>query len=264
MFFAGIDLAWGERRPTGLAVLDDAGSLVLVCAVGSDDEIVAALAPYVAGDCLAAIDAPLVVRNPTGNRPAEALLNADFARFDAGAHPTNTSRPEFRIQPRGARVATRLGLDIDGRAGSPRRAIEVYPHAATVALFRLGRTLKYKNKPGRDFDRLVGELTVLLDLVESLADAEPPLRLHGDPAADEGGPPGWGALRAAVRRAERKSQLRVVEDQVDAIVCAYVALFASRHPERTTTYGDAVTGSIVTPTLPPGLTPTARRPATAR
>ena len=64
-------------------------------AADSDDAITAALAPYVGGDCLVAIDAPLVVRNATGNRPCEAALNRDFARFDAGAHPSNTRKPEF-------------------------------------------------------------------------------------------------------------------------------------------------------------------------
>ena len=62
-----------------------------------------------------------------------------------------------------------------------------------------------------------------------------------------------GPLVAQVEAAARKSELRVVEDQVDAVVCAYVALFADpRSPTRTTTYGDGETGYIVTPTLPPG------------
>ena len=58
---------------------------------------------------------------------------------------------------------------------------------------------------------------------------------------------------SCARRSEaatRKSELRVVEDQVDAVVCAYVALFAERWPERTATYGDFETGYIVTPALP--------------
>jgi predicted RNase H-like nuclease/ppGpp synthetase/RelA/SpoT-type nucleotidyltranferase len=260
MFFVGVDLAWGERKPTGLAVLDDAGRLLHVSAATTDDEIVAAIAPYVDGDCLVAIDAPLIVRNATGNRPAEARLNADFARFDAGAHPANTGKAEFAGQPRGARIAARLGLDMNPRSGRSRRAIEVYPHPATVALFRLGRTLKYKNKPGRDFARLAAELTLLLDLLESLTGAEPPLVVGGK-AADDIGAAAWQGLRGAVERAERKSELRVVEDQVDAVVCAYVALFAARQPDRTTTYGDFETGYIVTPTLPEGLTPSPRQRA---
>jgi predicted RNase H-like nuclease/ppGpp synthetase/RelA/SpoT-type nucleotidyltranferase len=259
MHFVGVDLAWGDRRPTGLAVLDDEGRLVHVSAVRSDDEIAEALAPYVEGDCLVAIDAPLIVTNATGNRPAEAALNKDFARFDAGAHPSNTGKPEFAVQPRGARIAARLGLDMNPRSGRARRAIEVYPHPATVALFRLGRTLKYKNKPGRDLDQLRSELVVLIGLLEGLATADPPLHVDGTPAGPTRGR-AWRRLRSAAEQAGRKSELRVVEDQVDAVVCAYVGLHAERRPELTTTYGDVETGYIVTPTLPADLVPSPRGP----
>jgi predicted RNase H-like nuclease len=132
----GIDLAWGLKQATGLAVLDDAGRLVHVSAVHTDEQIEAALAPFTAGPCIVAIDAPLVVTNATGNRAAERALNADFAKFEAGAHPTNTGRPEFTNgDTRGGRIGRRLRLDLDPRSGRDRRAIEVYPHAATVALF---------------------------------------------------------------------------------------------------------------------------------
>ena len=250
MYFVGVDLAWGQRKPTGLAVLDESGRLVHLSAAGTDDEIVDALAPYVEGDCLVAIDAPLIVPNATGNRPAEADLNRDFARFDAGAHPANTGKPELAGPggPRGARLCSRLGLDMNPRSGRARRAIEVYPHPATVALFRLGRTLKYKNKTGRSLEALRGELLVLMGLLEGLADADPALSVNGT----------WKELVVRVEDATRKSELRVVEDQVDAVLCAYVALFATRRPEQTTTYGDFAGGYIVTPTLPEGLRPTPR------
>ncbi len=262
MHFVGVDLAWGDRKPTGLAFLDGEGCLLHVSAASTDDAIVAALAPYVEDDCLVAIDAPLIVANATGNRPAEAALNKDFARFDAGAHPSNTGKPEFREQPRGARIAARLGLDINPRSGQARRAIEVYPHPATVVLFRLGRTLKYKNKPGRSLDQLRSELIVLFGLLEGLASADPPLLVNGH-HADRHAVTAWQALRSAVEKAGRKSELRVVEDQVDAVICAYVALVAAREPERTTTYGDFETGYIVTPTLPDDLIPTPRGPRIA-
>jgi predicted RNase H-like nuclease/ppGpp synthetase/RelA/SpoT-type nucleotidyltranferase len=250
--YVGIDLAWGDRRPTGLAVLDDEGRLVHISPATDDASILAALAPFTKGPCLVAVDAPLVVTNPTGNRPAEAALNRDFARFHAGAHPTNTGRAEFREQPRGGRLAEALGLDVDPLSRKPRRAVEVYPHAATVALFRLGQTLKYKNKPGRSLSQLRSELMRLVGLLEGLAAAEPPMRLTQLPA--------WTHLVASVEQAERKSDLRRAEDQVDAVVCAYVALFAERRPDLVTTYGDAATGAIVTPTLPAGLEPTSEQP----
>ena len=176
VFHIGVDLAWGTKRPTGLAVLDDSGRLVHVSTVRTDEEIQAALAPYAEDDCLVAIDAPLIVRNATGNRPAEAALNKDFAKFDAGAHPSNTGKPELSGTPRGAALCQALGLDMNPRSGRARRAIEVYPHPATVALFGLGRTLKYKQKPGRDLDRLRAELLALMGFLEGLADAEPAAR----------------------------------------------------------------------------------------
>jgi predicted RNase H-like nuclease/ppGpp synthetase/RelA/SpoT-type nucleotidyltranferase len=252
MHFVGVDLAWGERSPTGVAVLDDDGRLVHVSARTDDASIVAALTPYVEGPCLVAVDAPLVVVNETGNRPAEAALNRDFARFDAGAHPANAAKPEFARTPRGARLATLLGLDMDPGSTAARRVIEVYPHPATVALFRLGRTLKYKNRPGRPLAQLRSELLRLVRLLESLRDASVPLVL------DVHQP--WQVLVSQVEGAARKSDLRRAEDQVDAVVCAYVALFAQRRPALTTTYGDADWGSgyIVTPTLPADLRPSPR------
>ena len=238
MHYVGVDLAWGEKQPTGLAVVDEHARLLHVSAVRTDDDIDAELAAYVAGDCLVAIDAPLVVKNATGSRPAEKALSKDFRRFDAGTHPTNTGKREFANGSRGARVAKRLGLDIDPRSGRARRAIEVYPHAASVVLFGLDKILKYKNKPGRDLDLLRAELLRLMSHVEQIV------------VTDET----WAGLRSQVEKATRKSELRVVEDQVDAVVCAYVGFVADRTPDLVTTYGDLDSGYIVTPTL--GTSPT--------
>ncbi len=253
MHFVGLDLAWGERKPTGVAVVDDSGKLIHLGVAQDDTSIRAAVAPYVESDCLVAFDAPLVVTNPTGQRPSETALNRDFAKFEAGAHPTNTGKPEFAGgTPRAARIAAALGLDIDPDSSSTRRAIEVYPHPATVALFRLGRTLKYKAKPGRTVAQLRSELLRLMDHVETLAQATPALRV-----ADHDG---WGELRRSVETAEKKSELRRAEDPVDAVVCAYVALFATRRPDDVTVYGDAETGATITPTLPPDLVPAPPEP----
>ena len=232
MHFVGIDLAWGERQRTGLAVLDDEGRLVHLSTVHTDEEIRDALAPY-DGPVLAGIDAPLVVTNPTGSRIAEQELNRDFRGFEAGAHPSNTGKPEFANGTRGARICKLLRLDMDPRSGRERRAIEVYPHPATVVLFGLRKTLKYKDKRGRTLDTMKAALLLLMDHVERIVPTDRT----------------WQALRDDVEGATRKSELGRAEDQVDAVVCAYVALFAERWPERVTTYGDFERGYIVTPTL---------------
>ena len=69
MHFVGLDLAWGQRKPTGVAVVDDTGKLLLATAVTDDASIRGILEPYTEGDCLVSIDAPLIVTNPTGQRP---------------------------------------------------------------------------------------------------------------------------------------------------------------------------------------------------
>ena len=255
MHLVGMDLAWGGRRPTGLAVLDGRGRLLHLGSAVTDDEIVAVVEPWTSGEVVVGVDAPLVVTNPTGSRPAESALGRDFARFDAGAHPVNTGRPGFEEEPRGGRLARRLGLEIGG--GGSRRAIEVYPHPATVALFRLGRVLKYKQKPGRSFEEVRAELLRLTELLEGL---ETPGR--GQPALRLAGRAPWTDVVDRIGAATRKSELRPAEDEVDAVVCAYVALLARRAPDRLTTYGSPSTGEIVTPTLPEGLAPTPRRRAT--
>ncbi len=236
MYYIGVDLAWGERNRTGIAVIDAEARLLHLASVVSDEQIDAELAPYVAGDCLVAVDAPLIVRNATGSRTAERELNRDFRAFEAGAHPSNTGKPEFSDGPRGGRLAKRLGLDLDPRSGRSRRALEVYPHPATVVLFQLNRTLKYKQKQGRGLDLLRTELLALMTHVEGIV------------TTDEA----WAVLRRQVETATRKSELRVVEDQVDAVICAFVGLFADRWPDRTHIYGDFESGYIVTPTLPDG------------
>ena len=108
----GIDLAWGERGRTGLAVLDADGRLVSSASAVTDADIDAFLAPHLGADLVAAIDAPLVLPNATGSRPCERELGAVYRAYDAGAHPANRSRP-YLDPPRGAVLAERHGWALD-------------------------------------------------------------------------------------------------------------------------------------------------------
>src|SRR5271156_7123091 len=247
MHFVGLDLAWGEKNSTGVAAIDSDGRLLHVGAAQDDASSEAAVSPYVSNDCLVAIDAPLIVKNLTGHRPCEAALNHDFQRFDAGARPAFAEKPEFN-EPRGARIATALSLDMNPLSSSPRRAIEVYPHPATIVLFGLDKILKYKRGP---FEVRQHELLQLMTLIEGLDKATPRLRVNHNVS--------WVELRRRVAAATRPGQLDRDEDPVDAVVCAYVALFSYHRPEDVTLYGDFASGYIVTPALPPDTAPARRR-----
>ena len=87
-----------------------------------------------------------------------------------------------------------------------RRAIEVYPHPATIVLFGLEKTLKYKRGAFEDRQR---ELLRLMTLIEGLDKATPRLRVNHNVA--------WVELRKRVEAATRPSQLDRDEDPVDAV-----------------------------------------------
>ena len=99
MHFVGVDLAWGHINQSGIAVLDADGVLKYVDAKVHDSEIIDAVSSFVRDECLVAIDAPLIVTNASGQRPAERALNADFGRFDAGAHSSKMAATFGRPRP---------------------------------------------------------------------------------------------------------------------------------------------------------------------
>jgi predicted RNase H-like nuclease len=248
--FGGIDLAWGQRARTGLAVVDAAGRLLASASVRTDAEIMDFLAPYAAQLAVVAVDAPLIVTNPTGQRPCEREITAVFGRYGAGTHPANTANPLFD-PPRGATLAALMGWSMDpAHRGRPGEAVclEVYPHPAMVGLFSLPYTIPYKGKRGRDLPALKAAYEVLLDAME-----------RHFPELDLTSNQRWATLRAVAAGAQRKAELERIEDEVDAIVCAHLAWVWGNRPGVLQVYGDVSSGYIVAPPRPAH--PAVRRPS---
>jgi len=242
MHYVGIDLAWGQNKVSGLAVVDAEGKLLAATQRQTDDDILDWLTLWTVGPCLVAIDAPIIVTNPTGSRPCENLVGRYFGRYNASCHSSNLSRPHFANGTRALRLADALGLSVDPADRSDRRAMEVYPHPAIVMLFDLPRILQYKQKRGRDLEHLRRELLRLLDYLDGLSRANPPLLLHD--CAD------WHRIRRAAEQASRKVDLARVEDSIDAVVCAYIAAYSEANPTGVRVIGDIESGYIVTPVTP--------------
>ena len=232
--FLGIDLGW-YGKPSGLAslVLDDSGlRLRSLARLQALDDIFAWISAEAgaAAAAVAAVDAPLVICNPTGIRPAEGQLNRDFRRFHAGCHAANLGRPFAVNVTAFSRRLEELGF-LHGAAVAARYQgryqIEVHPHAAAVSLFGLPRIVKYKRGPR---DARAKELRRLRRLMmTNLPAGDPPLALR---------------LPAVPRTGNTKP----VEDQIDAVLCAYIgAHYWYWGPERNTVYGDAAHGYIVVP-----------------
>ncbi|HMQ30152.1 MAG TPA: DUF429 domain-containing protein [Chloroflexaceae bacterium] len=250
--YIGLDLAWSEGNQSGAAALrgGPAGAALLEppALLGDMDAVVAYVLRHAgAGPAIVAVDAPLLVPNVTGRRPAEAALARVFRPYEAGAHPANRALLDRGgAGVRGELLVARLAAH--GFAAAPavaagqggRLVTEVYPHAAMVALFGLPRTLKYKARgrrgPGERHAAWRAYQAHMLDL----AAADPPLR---------------GPLDLLETRVEtlRGAALKGYEDRVDALLCAYIALYAHRWgAARCRTFGDQAGGWIFTP-VPPEL-----------
>lgn len=235
MTVLGIDLAWSTRGRTGVAELDGAGRLVRVGTLRFDGELDSWI-----GDtepAVVAIDAPIVVVNESGSRPGEKAIARAFGRFDAGPYPSNRSNPIFD-PPRAWALARRHGWSLDPEADVRPLALEVYPHAAMVGLFRLGRVIPYKARPRRALADRIAAFEVLCDHLESL----PSLGLA---SSEE-----FAGLRRAITAATRPVDLAIVEDQLDAIVCAYVAWLWQHDRSALRLYGATATGFIIAPPTP--------------
>lgn len=221
MTYVGVDLAWGEKARTGLAEVEADGRLIAMASARSDAEVDEWLFAREAPARVVAVDAPLIVPNDSGMRTCERLIGADYGRYGAAAYPSNRGMRYFN-PPRAELLAARHGWSVDPAAPevAGTRCIEVYPHAVLVGLFTLGRALAYKK--GSLGSRQASAVQ-LLDLLETV------------PTLQAGASPRWNEVRAHVAGAMRPVDLDAVEDEIDAVVCAYAArLFVSGSCSRST------------------------------
>lgn len=255
--FVGLDLAWSARNNTaGAAVRWDSannrGELVgWQERLGSNDEIIAWLGSVATppNPVLLAVDAPLVVPNESGARPGDKLVSRVFGAYQAGTHPANRTNlgrygsppGDIRGETLTARLVNELAFEHDPYLEprpSRRMVFECYPHPAMVVLFGLTTTLKYKRKlRSIDNDRHAA-YGALQNHLLSLASATPSLTLPTD-------------LLTRDTTKLRGQLLKHYEDLLDAIMCAYVALYYWWWgQERVHVFGTLAGGYIVAPVTP--------------
>ena len=228
-----MDLGW-YGKPSGLASIENGREglrLRSVTRLEDPDEILRWIETEAGnGRAVVAVDAPLVIRNRTGIREAERAMNREFRRFHAGCHAANLGRPfaqrVLAFSQRLADLGFGHGAEMTAREKG-RFQIEVHPHAATVNLFDLPRIVKYKRgrraSREKELRRLRGLMLSRLPLLNPALS----LRLPAIPKA---------------------GNLKPVEDQIDAVLCAYIAahwwFWGTR---RNRVYGSEDTGYIVVP-----------------
>jgi predicted RNase H-like nuclease len=251
MKFLGIDLGW-QSQPSGLCCLtwqDGVLQLLHLHRLQEISDVLAWVDASVALEepAMIAVDAPTLIANASGMRLADRLTHKYFGRYHAGCYPANLSL-SF------ARRTVEFGLSLEERGFNHapsiqpqqpgRYQIEVFPHPATVHLFRLERILKYKK--GRLLERRA-ELSKLRGyILNVLPTLEPCLNLQ----VEEDG------QLSIPEIPQTGNALKAVEDQLDSLICAYVAahwwywgrernlVVGAETPEECRT-----TGYIIVPTL---------------
>jgi hypothetical protein len=228
--FVGVDLAWRDQtadlpaNETGLVVIDRSGAVLDACWRCGVRESVAWVDHVAAhGDVLMFVDAPLVVRNESGQRMCETQVGQRYGTWNVSANSTNRQSPR-RAGVSFLRDAEQSGWRYsDGRYGPPRGSrflSETYPYTVLVGAPELGYVSerpRYKRKLPRmpaaewrsvraaNCDDLIGRL-------RKLADADPPLLLDSHPITREltevPSPTADAALQAS-RRPYRCAALRL-------------------------------------------------------
>lgn len=225
-------LAGDRNGATLIAVGDAAYSLI---------DVLAFVRAHARAKSIVAIDAPLVIENMVGRGSCETDVGIRYGARHASCHTSN-----LRLYPEATSVALAKQLIEEGFTHAPiadetdRVMMEVYPHAAMVALFDLPRILQYKKGPvAAKRAGLVG----VADHLRRLHHAVPPLKPND-------------ALNSLLSRdltQVRGREIKRHEDRLDAVFCAYVAYsFWYWRMERNEIFGNVEDGYILNPILHDG------------
>jgi predicted RNase H-like nuclease len=254
--FVGIDLAWSEKHPSAVAIINSDGTLQKADAKLKGNEQICDFADLAKGvDAVIAIDAPLIVKNLTGQRPVEVLLTSIFGPYDAGPHSANLSNTNFQETGRIQRVVKMLetfGFSQQPQVSRPqpqKTFFEVFPAPALVILFPCQlhaththcRPPRYKHKSRRSWPELCSEWEIYRARLRSLECREPALKFSPDVKR----------LLGADITDYRGATYKYFDDLLDGILCAYLGYyFWYWGEEGSWILGDSESGYIVLPKCP--------------
>jgi predicted RNase H-like nuclease len=245
--FIGIDLAWSDRNRTGVAIMRGERLVAWSGRLTDDRSILDFLMPFITCDrpAIIGVDAPLRVPNLSGSRHCDRALSAEWARYEAGALPANRRLLARNDIVRGEALTAKLNkhFGVEEVCRIPRRTegrvvCEIYPHPAHVSLFGLDKTLKYKRRGARSYEKRLRAYRDYQHCLRHLVDATPGLK-GAEPLID------------ADVDGLRGRALQEFEESLDALTCAYVVAYLwANGPERARTYGNLPDGHIIVPVTP--------------
>lgn len=235
--YLGVDLAWREdhadRRAneTGVAAIGSDGRVLDAGWTHGVEETITWANAAGDGEAFLFVDAPLVVRNETGQRLCERQVGQRYGRWKVSANTTNTRSPRLagiRLLSMAEQAGWRYS---DGSNGPPVGGLvicETYPYATLVGAAELGYDTerpRYKRKPPRlpvaqwRLER-AANCDILISRLGRLAAADPPLLLESFPVTRQLAQEPSPLTDAAYKHRE---------DLIDALLCAWTASLWARH-----------------------------------
>ncbi|MEV7932545.1 DUF429 domain-containing protein [Curtobacterium sp. NPDC089185] len=237
--YLGVDLAWGlgsGRKPaneTGLVAMDADGAITDAGWARGVDAVTDWITEHLGPRTLVAVDASLVVTNPTGIREAERQVGQRYGRWKVAANPTNLASAASA----GARLLDQLtdrGVGyVSDTAGMHARtgpaAFECYPYTTLVGVEELGYDVERPRYKRLDLKLPAAEARAARaaafdDLVHRLRTTplDPPLLLDSHPLTAGFADP--SVLHGPTHKHR--------EDLLDGALCAWTAAFWERHGDR--------------------------------
>ena len=220
----GVDLGW-TLGASGLALLEYDGAVLRYLEstrILEIDAVLEWIADRSEGDCVVAVDAPLRLGNPAGMREAEKQAHRLYGRFDAGCYPSNRGST-FAARTTGFAAALE-NLGLPHVYPQNRCQFECFPHITAIEIFGLDRIFKYKKGPRAQ------RASELSRMRQTMLDKLPITGLDRLPSIPT------------------KGNLKYVEDELDAVLCAYMAFHWGRWGlERNQILGEIDEGCIIIP-----------------
>lgn len=236
MKLAGVDLAWqSENNPSGICFGELTKNIIEVTNIypavfGVQDVLIKLIeTPETEG---VAIDAPLIIKNESGQRDCEKEIGRAYGGRGASCHTSNK-----KLYPHAKSVELSRSLENEGfcHLEGKKWQIECYPHPAIIEIFGLDHRLLYKR--GRVVEKKAGQKK-LANLIKGLSDSNIlSLRISNIDVQ---------YLNDKYIDSLKGAELKSNEDAIDSILCLYIA--ALHHiGAKSTVYGSKESGYIYIP-----------------
>lgn len=227
MKLAGIDLAWNiDKNNSAMAIGELSEKELSISALFSNlkgtNQIISKFDDDIRG---VAIDAPLIIKNKSGQRQCERELSRAYGCKGAGCHSTNLGRFPGSMT---VKFSSQLqGFKHRGNPYEDKFQIEVYPHPAIIEMFGLNKRLLYKK--GGVAVRREGQIA-LSNHIKSLKNSKF-LKLNIEDSIQR-------QLKANYILSLNGQSLKNNEDALDSIICLYIcALYIKDDSRHDHTFG---------------------------